>query len=77
MARYVFFLLLSLAWAESPVVDLKYSKYRGSTGSNGVSKFLGMRYAAAPVGDLRFAAPQDPPTSTETQPATEVCDMPD
>lgn len=77
MAHFLRFLLLSIAWTESPVVDLKYSKYQGSTGSNGVSKFLGMRYAAAPVGDLRFAAPQDPPTSTEIQSATEVCDMPD
>lgn len=67
------FLLLSLASAHAPVVDLGYSSYEGSSLSNGVSQFLGMRYAAAPVGDLRFEAPQDPPFKREIQKANRVC----
>lgn len=72
MNLYPFF-LLSLVSAQGPVVDLTYSSYEGNSLSNGVSQFLGMRYAAAPVGDLRFEAPQDPPFKRETQKATRVC----
>lgn len=42
------------------IVDLGYAKYRGKVLGDGTSHWLGMRYAAAPVGQLRFAAPQDP-----------------
>lgn len=41
----------------------------GTTVSGGINRFLGMRYAAAPVGDLRWRAPVSPPTSTTSQPA--------
>ncbi|KAJ5951812.1 Carboxylesterase type B [Penicillium vulpinum] len=51
--------LLSLSTA-STVVDLGYASYEGRTLSSGVTQWLGMRFAAPPVGDLRFAAPQDP-----------------
>lgn len=44
----------------SLTVDLGYSMYQGFRGSSGVSMWLGIRYAAAPVADLRFKAPQDP-----------------
>lgn len=71
MILYQFF-LLSLACAQAPVADLGYSSYEGSSLSNGVSQFLGMRYAAAPVGDLRFEAPQDPPFKKGTQKANRV-----
>ncbi|KAJ5558161.1 CAZyme family CE10 [Penicillium sp. DV-2018c] len=56
---YKFYSLLTLVSA-SAVVDLGYSSYEGRTLSNGVTQWLGMRYAAPPVGNLRFAAPQDP-----------------
>ena len=48
-------------------VDLGYVQYKGSRGPNGIDRWLGMRYAAPPLGDLRFRAPQDPlPASKET-----------
>ncbi|KAL3462275.1 Alpha/Beta hydrolase protein [Aspergillus heterothallicus] len=44
----------------SSVVDLGYSKYQGTSLASGVDQFLGLRYAAAPLGQLRWRAPQDP-----------------
>jgi carboxylesterase type B len=56
--------------AVSPLVKLNYTTYQGTTLSNGVSQWLGMRYAAPPVGDLRFSAPKEPLHYNDTQPAT-------
>lgn len=53
-------------------VDLGYAKYRGANAKNGVSTWFGMRYAAPPLGDLRWQAPQDPLVNTTLQPATAV-----
>ncbi|KAK5994188.1 Lipase 1 [Cladobotryum mycophilum] len=56
-------LIINLPYNEAslaPVVDLGYAKYRGVGLKAGVDQFLGMRYAEAPLGDLRFRAPQDP-----------------
>lgn len=58
--------------AQSPVVNLGYATYQGSS-SGGVNRFLGMRFAAAPTGDLRWKAPTRPPTVSGVQPATQVC----
>ncbi|PHH92608.1 hypothetical protein CDD83_6535 [Cordyceps sp. RAO-2017] len=62
--------LVAAAWlapaatAVDTTVNLTYSQYRGVALANGVSQWLGMRYAAAPVGGLRFMPPQEPrPTS--------------
>ena len=41
-------------------VDLGYAKYRGHINGADVKEFLGMRYAAPPLGSLRFRAPADP-----------------
>lgn len=42
------------------LVHLDYSSYRGVALPNGVTQWLGLRYAAPPLGNLRFAAPQPP-----------------
>ena len=55
-----------------PVVDLGYSRYQGNNFQHGVSQWLGMRYAEAPLGELRFAAPQDPPYNNTLQSASKV-----
>lgn len=44
------------------VVDLGYARYRGVALENGITQWLGMRFAAPPLGDLRFRAPADPLT---------------
>ena len=56
-----------------PIVDLGYSQYQGKTLSSGVNQYLGMRFAAPPVGDLRFRAPSEPLKTTGLQNATAVC----
>jgi para-nitrobenzyl esterase len=38
---------------------------------NGTTDFLGIRYAAAPVGDLRFSAPSPPPADSSPIAATQ------
>lgn len=50
-------------------VDLGYSKYRGVAANGGVNQYLGMRFAAPPLGDLRFRAPRDPVYNATVQPA--------
>ncbi|TEB27080.1 cephalosporin esterase, partial [Coprinellus micaceus] len=42
-------------------VDLGYTKYQGVVNAKtGNTQFLGMRYAKAPTGDLRWREPQEP-----------------
>ncbi|KAJ7511448.1 Alpha/Beta hydrolase protein [Mycena galericulata] len=54
-----------------PTVDLGYAQYQGTVGAvTNITYFLGIRYAAAPLGDLRFRAPQAPLNVTGVQPAT-------
>lgn len=59
-----------------PKVDLGYSRYRGVRLPGGVDQFLGMRYAQAPVDDLRFRAPQEPEDHYEEQDASQVSFVP-
>ncbi|TFY52381.1 hypothetical protein EVJ58_g10049 [Rhodofomes roseus] len=47
------------AGAAVAIVALQYGSFQGVTTGN-VASFLGMPYAQAPVGDLRFAPPQPP-----------------
>ncbi|KAL2869952.1 putative triacylglycerol lipase [Aspergillus lucknowensis] len=61
LSRWVLFPVLFVAASAKPlVVDLGYAQYRGHALSNGVAQWLGIRYAAPPLGSLRFSAPQDP-----------------
>jgi hypothetical protein len=55
-----------------PIIDLGYSQYEGTTMSSGVNQFLGLRYAAPPLGDLRFRAPAPPLSTSRIQAATSV-----
>ncbi|KAF5627357.1 cholinesterase precursor, partial [Fusarium sp. NRRL 25303] len=64
MAMVLFFTLVN---AVAPVVDVSYRKYRGNGLGNGVTHWLGMRYAAPPLGDPRFMPPQDPVRSRQTK----------
>ncbi|KAH7018060.1 Alpha/Beta hydrolase protein [Microdochium trichocladiopsis] len=46
--------------AVKPVVHLGYSSFQGTPLDNGITQWLGMPFAAPPVGDLRWRAPRDP-----------------
>ena len=59
--------------AANTVVSLPYGQYQGTALANGVTQWLGMRYAAPPTGDLRFAAPQKPATHSGLVLADQVC----
>lgn len=56
-----------------PIVDLGYATYQGvRLKEAGVDQFLGMRYAASPLGHLRFRGPQDPIPKSGVQDASSV-----
>lgn len=54
-------------------VYLNYSTYTGTaqTGT-GVTQWLGIRYAAPPLGELRFMPPQNPAAVSSPQLADQV-----
>lgn len=56
----------------SPVINLGYSKYEGKRLDNGVDQYLGISYAAPPLGELRWRAPLDPMNNNSLQDATKV-----
>ncbi|KAG0695320.1 Alpha/Beta hydrolase protein [Suillus ampliporus] len=66
-----FLALTPLFSPPAPIIDLGYAQYQGSvdTATN-ITSFLGIRYAAPPVGDLRWAVPQPPSTIYGVQQAT-------
>ncbi|KAJ7499547.1 Alpha/Beta hydrolase protein [Mycena latifolia] len=64
-------LVLSARAQSAPIVDLGYAKYQGMVNSaNNITHFLAIRYAAPPLGDLRFRAPQPPANVAGVQDAT-------
>ncbi|CAE6506342.1 unnamed protein product [Rhizoctonia solani] len=71
----IFLLALCAAPAISktaaPTISLPYARYQGFHNStSGLDVFLGIRYARAPVGDLRWRAPKAPLPVKETLQAT-------
>ncbi|KAH7908532.1 Alpha/Beta hydrolase protein [Hygrophoropsis aurantiaca] len=55
----------------APTVDLGYASYQGAVDTTtNITSFLGIRYAAPPIGDLRWQAPQPPATVSGVQQAT-------
>jgi len=60
------------AHAVAPLVNVNYTSYLGSALSDGITEWVGMRYAAPPLGNLRFAAPADPIANSTTQVANKV-----
>ncbi|KAJ7651190.1 Alpha/Beta hydrolase protein [Roridomyces roridus] len=55
----------------APTVNLGFAQYQGSVdAATSITSFLGIRYAAPPVGDLRFRAPAPPLNTAGVQLAT-------
>lgn len=77
LAKMIVLALLALnlatVLAVNPTVPLGYSTYQGTPYANGITEWLGLRYAAPPTGDLRFAAPRDPYTVDGVTLANQVC----
>ncbi|CAJ2509146.1 Uu.00g141720.m01.CDS01 [Anthostomella pinea] len=59
LVRAALCLLFSVGAAVSPTVELGCNKYTGVAKPYGITQWLGMRYAAPPVGQLRFMPPED------------------
>ncbi|KIJ51591.1 hypothetical protein M422DRAFT_26449 [Sphaerobolus stellatus SS14] len=55
-----------------PIVNLGYSTYEGTALNNGQNQFLGIRFAAPPLGNLRFRKPAPPVVTKGIQSAKEL-----
>ena len=64
--------IVSCAVAVDPLVDVGYTQYLGTAISAGITQWLGIRFAAPPLGDLRFRAPGDPLVNNTVQVANQV-----
>ena len=68
----IFLPFFDFALAVDPLVDVGNARYLGTAHQNRVSEWLGIRFAAPPLGDLRFRAPVDPPFEKNIQNASAV-----
>ena len=68
----VFLFLVPFVLAVNPTVNLGYTQYQGVAIPAGITQWLGMRFAAPPLGDLRFRAPADPVANDTVQMADQV-----
>ncbi|KAI0532169.1 vacuolar triacylglycerol lipase [Xylaria digitata] len=59
--------LIRPAAAATLTVNTTCNTYTGIAGTDGTAQWLGIRYAAPPVGDLRFRPPKDPSCSDGLQ----------
>ncbi|KAK8065465.1 carboxylesterase family protein [Apiospora hydei] len=60
-----------------PIVDLGYARYRGYHDDDlDLDIWMGIRYAAPPVGKLRWQAPQPPPCNCSSSNVTSAVDPP-
>ncbi|KAK4454541.1 Alpha/Beta hydrolase protein [Podospora aff. communis PSN243] len=66
--RVTLAVLIPLAASVKPLVDVN-NQYIGQPLPNGITQWLGIRYAAPPVGELRFAPPGDPTYDPEPKQA--------
>ena len=64
---YISLACVASSLAVDTLVDVNYTRYQGTANANGVSQWLGMRFAAPPLGELRFAPPQDPLANSSIQ----------
>ncbi len=55
-----------------PKIDLGYTTVQGLSYPGGISQWLGVRYAQVPVGNLRFAEPQNVTANSTLQLVTQV-----
>ncbi|KAL0572192.1 hypothetical protein V5O48_009774 [Marasmius crinis-equi] len=74
MGRTIIFQLLACTFfsavCSNPIVDLGYAQYQGVFDPNlNVTNYRGVRYAAAPTGDLRWREPKPPGNVSEVQQA--------
>ncbi|KAI0468204.1 vacuolar triacylglycerol lipase [Xylaria cf. heliscus] len=60
LALAAFYQFIYSAGAASLTVETTCNTYTGIAGSDGIAQWLGIRYAAPPIGDLRFMPPTDP-----------------
>jgi len=51
---------LNVPQTSDALVDLGYASYQGTSLSMGVNQYLGISFAAPPIGNLRWRAPVDP-----------------
>jgi para-nitrobenzyl esterase len=55
---------------DAPVVRIRYGAIRGASAPAAIESFLGIPFAAPPVGNLRWRPPQDPAAWTNVRDAT-------